>query len=61
MTEGLGMRDMQKTEENSGISADILTDNFETIAKAKGGVSKHRETTLKLVVQGQACPRESRR
>lgn len=40
------MRDMQKTEQNCRISADILTDNFETTAKAKRFVSKLRDTNL---------------
>jgi len=40
-------------EEMSKISVDILTENFATLARAKGGIPKLRETILQLAVQGR--------
>lgn len=44
---------ISNSEDKSKISADILTENFETLAKAKGGIPKLRETILQLAVQGK--------
>ncbi|WP_062399214.1 restriction endonuclease subunit S [Methanogenium cariaci] len=38
------------------LPADILTENFETLATAKGGIPKLRETILQLAVQGRLVP-----
>ena len=42
--------------EMKSLSANILTDNFETIAKAKDGIPKLREMILQLAVQGKLVP-----
>jgi len=37
---------------------DILTENFATLARAKGGIPKLRETILQLAVQGRLVPQD---
>ncbi|MBN2733257.1 MAG: restriction endonuclease subunit S [Methanomicrobiaceae archaeon] len=46
------------SEEKTQISSDILTTNFETLARAKGGIPKLRETILRLAVQGCLVPQD---
>lgn len=45
-------------EEMSKISVGILTENFATLARAKGGIPKLRETILQLAVQGRLVPQD---
>ncbi|WP_174266684.1 restriction endonuclease subunit S domain-containing protein [Methanoplanus limicola] len=55
-TDQMDKTDNGDSGDNKTISSDILTENFDTITKANGGIKKLRELILQLAVQGKLVP-----
>ncbi|UUX93379.1 restriction endonuclease subunit S [Methanoplanus endosymbiosus] len=55
-TDQMDKTDNGDSEDSKTMSSDILTENFDTITKANGGIKKLRELILQLAVQGKLVP-----